>query len=72
MGWARTQNSLGNACCELPTGSREENVRRAIAYYEDALTVFTREAHPGAWIRTQFDLAVAQHYRAELRNVASI
>jgi tetratricopeptide (TPR) repeat protein len=34
-----TQNNLGNAYSQLPTGDRAENVRRAIACYEEALRI---------------------------------
>jgi tetratricopeptide (TPR) repeat protein len=57
--WGMTQNNLGVAWANLPTGDRGENVERAIACYEAALTVHTREAHPLAWAMTQNNLGVA-------------
>jgi len=39
--WAATQNSVGNAYVNLPTGDRGENVAKAIACYEAALRVYT-------------------------------
>ncbi|MEK6608657.1 MAG: hypothetical protein AABZ30_13435 [Myxococcota bacterium] len=40
------QNNLGNAYQTLPTGDRGENLDRAIACYEAALTVYSAEAWP--------------------------
>ena len=47
--WAATQNNLGNAYQELPTGDRAENLQSAIAAYEAALRVFTEEDYPANW-----------------------
>ncbi len=38
--WAGTQNNVRIAYRNLPTGDREENLRRAIACYEAALKIF--------------------------------
>ncbi len=57
--WAATQNNLGNAWQELPTGEKAENLGRAIACYERALEVYTRAAHPVDWAMTQNNLANA-------------
>lgn len=35
--WARTQSALGNDYRFYPLGERQGNLRRAIAYYEQAL-----------------------------------
>jgi tetratricopeptide (TPR) repeat protein len=56
--WAATQNNLGIACSDLPTGDRGENLRKAIAAYESALTVRTKQATPADWAATQFNLAL--------------
>jgi tetratricopeptide (TPR) repeat protein len=53
--WAMTQNNLGNAWRNMPTGDRRENLRKAIAACEAALTVLTRAAHPVEWARTRFN-----------------
>jgi tetratricopeptide (TPR) repeat protein len=55
-GWAMMQNSLGNAWLHRPTG---ENVEKAIAAYEEALTVYTKETHPIEWAKVQNNLGVA-------------
>jgi Domain of unknown function (DUF4062)/Tetratricopeptide repeat len=57
--WASIQNSLGNAWYILPTGNREENLKKAIAAYEAALTVYTKQAYPNDWASTQINLGVA-------------
>ena len=57
--WASTQNNLGNAYSELPTGDRGENLRRAIACYESALRVRTEADFPSAWAGTQNNLGNA-------------
>ena len=44
--WARTQNNLGIAYANLPTGDRATNLRRAIACYEAALRVWTEARFP--------------------------
>ncbi len=45
--------------CQFPLGNRWSNVEIAIAGYELALTIFTREAYPQQWARTQNDLGAA-------------
>ncbi|MDA2915165.1 tetratricopeptide repeat protein, partial [Acidobacteriia bacterium AH_259_A11_L15] len=56
---AMTQNNLGIAYGDLPTGDRGENLGKAIAAYEAALTVRTREQFPVQWAGTQNNLGVA-------------
>ena len=41
-----TQNNLGTAYRNLPTGDRGANLGRAIACYTEALTVYTPQAAP--------------------------
>ena len=53
------QNNLGNAYRQLPGGNREANLRGAIAYFEGALEVYTREAFPVDWAATQDNLGSA-------------
>ena len=43
---AATVGELGVAYSELPTGDRGANLQRAIVCYEQALTIYTPEAHP--------------------------
>jgi Tetratricopeptide repeat len=57
--WAMTQNNLGNAWAGMLTGDRGENLRKAIAAYEAALTVYTKTAHPVDWAGTQTNLGGA-------------
>jgi tetratricopeptide (TPR) repeat protein len=56
------QLNLGVAYTDLPTGDREENLRRAIACYEAALRVYTETAFPLEWAVVQNDLGVAHSY----------
>ena len=54
-----TQNNLGTAYSDLPTGDRGENLRRAIACYESALRVCTEADFPSDWAMTQNNLGTA-------------
>jgi len=58
-GAAGMQNNLGNAYAQLPTADRGANLGRAIAYYEEALTVYTPEAAPFQYAATQNNLGNA-------------
>jgi class 3 adenylate cyclase/predicted ATPase len=57
--WARTQNNLGIAYRNLPTGDRGENLAKAIACYEAALRVRSERNLPTDWASTQNNLGVA-------------
>jgi tetratricopeptide (TPR) repeat protein len=57
--WAKAQNDLGVEWDRLPTGNRAENVKKAIAAYEAALTVRTKEIRPDDWAKTQYNLSLA-------------
>jgi len=57
--WATTQNNLGNAYSDLPTGDRAENLKKAIACYEAALRVYTERDFPVQWATTNFNMALA-------------
>ena len=50
---------LGNAYLDSIRGDRADNQDRAIASYEAALTVFTREVLPREWAQTLHNLAIA-------------
>ena len=50
---------LGTLWNESPLGNHAENQRKAIAAYDAALTVYTRERHPGEWAMTQNNLGNA-------------
>ncbi|MEM7813268.1 MAG: tetratricopeptide repeat protein, partial [Planctomycetota bacterium] len=57
--WAGTQNNLGLAWRNIPTGDRGANLDKAIAAFESALEVYTRAAHPVDWAMTQNNLGTA-------------
>ena len=45
--WARAEFNLGNSCCELAEAADESRYwREAVAHYEEALRVRTREKNP--------------------------
>jgi tetratricopeptide (TPR) repeat protein len=54
--WAMTQNNLGNAFADLPTGERGENLKQAIACYEKALRIYTERDYPANWAMSQNNL----------------
>ncbi len=56
---ARLQHNLGLAYGNLPAGNRAANLKQAIACFEAALQVRTREAFPIDWARTQHNLGTA-------------
>ena len=43
----------------MPTGDKAENLRKAIAAYEAALTIRTKDADPTNWAVTQNNLGNA-------------
>jgi hypothetical protein len=51
--------NLGQAYADRIRGAWPENLEKAIAAYQAALTVFTREALPREWATTQNNLAIA-------------
>src|SRR5438105_10801216 len=59
MQWAQTQNNLGIAYWNLPTGDRAANLTQAIACYEAALRVRTERDFPVDWAQTQNNLGLA-------------
>ena len=58
-GLGATQNNLASPIGNRIRGERADNLERAIAHYEAALTVYTREAFPIEWARTQNNLGAA-------------
>jgi CHAT domain-containing protein len=54
---------LGSAYNNRIKGERAENIENAIAAYDAALQVYTREAFPQNWAMTQNNLGVAYNYR---------
>jgi tetratricopeptide (TPR) repeat protein len=57
--------SFGVESAVSTLGERGENLRRAIACYERALEVRTREAYPRDWAMTQYHLASAWQNRSD-------
>jgi hypothetical protein len=55
-----TQNNLGAAYAELPTGDREQNLQKAIACYEAALSVYTKDDFPHYHAPTVQNLQIAR------------
>jgi hypothetical protein len=54
-----TPNAYSNAWPEVPIGERDDNLQRAIAAHEAALTVYTKDSHPLEWAKTQTHLGHA-------------
>lgn len=74
--WAQVQNNLGivyrDACggqSHRILGDKAENLEQAIACYQNALSIRTREDFPELWAQTQMNLASA--YRHRLRGDAA-
>lgn len=57
--WASTQNNLGNALLDRIEGDRDENVDQAIAAYDAARRIWTREKFPIDWALTTARMALA-------------
>ncbi|MEH2335972.1 CHAT domain-containing protein [Nostoc sp.] len=75
-GWGKIQNNLGivyrDACggqSQRLAGDKAENLEKAIACYQNALSIRTREGFPELWAQTQMNLASA--YRHRLRGDAA-
>jgi len=60
--WATTQNNLGRAYVDLPTGDRSVNLQKAIAFLEATLRVYNEKGYPVDWAMTQNNLGVAYFY----------
>ncbi|MFP4221845.1 MAG: CHAT domain-containing protein, partial [Phormidium sp.] len=52
LDWAGTQNNLGNAYKNLPTGDRVGNLQQAISCYNAALTILTPQLFPLECLKT--------------------
>jgi len=57
--YATVQNNLGNAYSFLPTGDRAENLKIAIACYNNALEIHTEKDFPYEYARTQNNMGTA-------------
>ncbi|WP_204105512.1 MULTISPECIES: tetratricopeptide repeat protein, partial [Spirulina sp. CCY15215] len=62
---ARTLVNFANCISQFPLGSRANNIEIAIACYQAALQVLTRDAFPQDWATTQNGLGAA--YRNRIR-----
>ena len=58
-GWAQSQNNYGEAYLKRIKGDRADNIERAIAAYQAALTLWTRDAYPTGWAQAQTNLGEA-------------
>ena len=52
----RDTGQIANNYAQRIRGDRGDNLEKAIAAYQAALTVFTREAMPDEWARSQYSL----------------
>ncbi|AFY99346.1 tetratricopeptide repeat protein [Calothrix sp. PCC 6303] len=74
--WGKIQNNLGivyrDACggqSQRILGDKAENLEQAIACYQNALSIRTREDFPELWAQTQMNLASAYRYSNTAENV---
>ena len=61
--WAAGQNNLGNLLMVTPGGDTDELTEAAVAAYENARRVWTRDQHPYEWALTTARLARAVERR---------
>jgi tetratricopeptide (TPR) repeat protein len=57
--WAMTQNNMGNAYSDLPTGDKKKNLKTAIECYEAALKIYTETDNLYDWAMTQNNMGLA-------------
>jgi tetratricopeptide (TPR) repeat protein len=62
-GWATARMKLGLAYAQRDDGDRSQNWEMAIAAFEDALSVLTRERDPEQWATARMNLGVAYRDR---------
>jgi len=60
---AAVLDEFGNLIVQFPLGSKASNLETAIAFYQNALDIYTREAFPVNWAGTQNNLANAYSER---------
>jgi hypothetical protein len=63
--WAALEGHKGFLLLKATKGTREENIEMSIAALDEALAVFTPQAHPEPWARTQNNLGIS--YRNRIR-----
>ncbi len=61
--WAQTQNNLGVAYDDLPTGDRAANLKSSKACFESALRVYTENGFPNDHRRAAENLADTMTFR---------
>jgi MFS transporter, FSR family, fosmidomycin resistance protein len=61
--WAAARTNDGLACAQHPDGDPSGNWESAIAAFQDALTVWTRERDPQQWASARANLGVAYRER---------
>ncbi|MEG4627932.1 CHAT domain-containing protein [Microcoleus sp. w1-18aA5] len=61
--WAATQNNLATAYAKRIRGEKAQNIEQAMASYNKALSVYTRDAFPQDWAMTQNNLGEAYYSR---------
>jgi CHAT domain-containing protein/tetratricopeptide (TPR) repeat protein len=57
--WAMMSANLGQCYRDRPLGDPRDNFRRAVAAFQDAMSVWTRETRPYEWARMQNSLGFA-------------
>ena len=70
--WSAIQAQLGNFLVQTPAGSRADNHEAAIAAYEAALTVRTKDALPTLWATTMHNMGSAFSNRIRGDKAANI
>lgn len=63
--WARAEDELGVAFCDLSKGNKMQNVKNGIDAYEKALEILTKDTFPSEWAQIQSDLGYAYTILAE-------
>jgi MFS transporter, FSR family, fosmidomycin resistance protein len=61
--WAAARTDDGLACAQRPDGDPLENWESALAAFQDALTVWTRERNPQQWALARANLGVVYRER---------
>jgi CHAT domain-containing protein/tetratricopeptide (TPR) repeat protein len=59
IGWAALQKHLADSLVQDPSGSRRNNLERAIEAYGRAIEVYVPGKHPEQWAAVQNDLGIA-------------
>ena len=65
---AMTQNNLGTAYSDLPTGDRGENLKKAIESFQNALRIYSETAFPQDRVNTLYNLTLTYDKLEDLQN----